>query len=75
MTTTQTGVDEYREGGYTHDAAQDVAADAVQLVEVAKGLTARLNPDAAGYDAAVTAYWTALSDFAFTEFDIDPDPA
>jgi hypothetical protein len=64
MTTTQTGVDQYRTGGFAHDAAQNVAADATQLIEVVEGLPARLNPDAAGYAAAVTAFWNGVGALA-----------
>jgi hypothetical protein len=64
MATIQTGVDQYREGGFAHDAAQDVDADAAQLIEVVEGLPARLNPDDAGYAAAVTAFWDGVGALA-----------
>lgn len=64
MAAIQTGVDQYRQGGFAHDAAQNVAADATQLIEVVEGLPARLNPDHAGHAAAVAAFWDGVGALA-----------
>lgn len=64
MAEIQVGIDQYQVGGYAHDAAQDVAADAAALVDVVENLPAKLNPDATGYTAAVQAFWDGVGALA-----------